>query len=111
MAFNPVWNVFKHNINKKEIETFNVFAHSGFRNECKKAAKKYHEDKDLFAEEIRRSLMYFYWSRAEYEVLICDFLKSNFTAEKKVDIYQQVMLNWNIFAEYCWERRDDFAND
>lgn len=108
MAFNPVWNVFRHNINKKEIETFNIFDHGGFRIDCKRAARKHRENKEGFAEEIRRSLMYYYWSRAEYEVLICDLMKRDFSTEKKVDIYQQVMLNWEAFVGYCWERRNHY---
>ena len=27
----------------------------------------------------------------------------NLTTERKVDIYEQVKLNWNVFIEYLWE--------
>lgn len=48
--------------------------------------------------------MYHFWSRCEYEVIIREWCGRE--AERKVDIYEQLMLNWDRFIDYCWSQRD-----
>ena len=40
------------------------------------------------------------------EVIISD-LSSTGRVERKVDIFEQVFLNWDVFYEYLWEHRND----
>ena len=35
------WNVYDYDINKNKIKVFNIFDHWSFREDIKKAAKKY----------------------------------------------------------------------
>ena len=56
-----------------------------------------------YAPELRHELMYHFWSRCEYEVLIKEWCGRE--AERKVDIYEQLMLNWDRFIDYCWSQR------
>lgn len=62
------WNVYRSRYDKK-IEPFNVFDHSGFYGDCVKAKKKY-KDKESFSEEVRKSLLYYFWAKCEWEIVL-----------------------------------------
>ena len=129
------WNVFRENWNNKKIETFNIFNHSRFYEDVKKALKKF-DNKEEFAEEIKRSLTWCYWCKSEHEVVITTWLPHITMSEldrlnnekgktlkeygrepyrlyvnpdigEKVDIYSQVMLNWNVFVDYVWSHKNN----
>lgn len=102
------WNVYVSNFNAKTIETHNIFRHGGFVEDCQKAYKKHKDDQDAFLEEVRRSLMYYYWSKSEWEVIIDHWPHRDNARAEKVDVFDQVMLNWPIFSEYVWNNRDEF---
>ena len=63
------WNVFYYDINRRKISTFNIFDHCSFLEYTKKAIRKY-KTKEKFAEQLKTELMYFFWSKAEYELII-----------------------------------------
>ena len=125
--------VFREDWNGKKIEPFNVFNHSRFYEDVKKYLKKC-ETKEEFAEELRKSLAWCYWSKCEWETIIASFparitkeelyrLNKEFKTDtekyghepysmwvspavgKKVDVYEQVMLNWDIFVDYVWSHK------
>lgn len=127
---NLEWNVFYYNTNKNKIEQFNIFNHSGFAGEVSKYLSKCN-DRILFEANIKLSLMYYFWSRCEYEIIITSFptyitidelerlndyrvshkgkyekdlmrISANLDTEIKIDIYSQVMLNWDKFINYLW---------
>ena len=95
------WNVFYHDSNKQEIIAFNIFNHYRFDEEVKRLLKKY-SDKDEFAKELKSELMYNFWCKSEYEVIISPWCGGKDTKDIKVDIYEQVMNNWPIFLDYVW---------
>lgn len=99
-----VWNVYYHDINESKIRTFNVFDHSGFTKSVADAAKK-HKDKNEFTEKLRRELFYYFGSKCGWEVLISPWVGGRNTKPRKVDVYGQVMLNWDVFVDYVWEHR------
>ena len=103
------WNVYVGNFNSKSIETHNVFHHARFVEDCCKAAKKFKDDKAAFAEEVRHSLMYYYWSKCEWEVIISHWPPAKGFDDSKVDVYSQVMLNWDRFIDYLWENRKELG--
>lgn len=127
------YNVYFDNFNSKEIEVFNIFDHGLFYERAYKAKLKYKDDFKKFAEEIKSWLMYCFWSKSEYEVVITSwppyvsgeeidrlaetkkkqleeyqrFYRESARLEcgSKIDIYDQVMLNWDIFIKYVWDNR------
>ncbi len=104
------WNVYMEDFNARCIKVFNIFNHFAFHEDCRKVARKYKDDREKFVEEIRHSLMYFFWSKCEYEIIISSWPPDRKGFEnKKVDIYEQVMLNWPLFAEYVWQNRKELA--
>ena len=87
--------------------------------------------KEEFAEKLQRIVRYYYWCKAEWEVVITswaphidkkelDRLNTEYEEHykkwgkypyslcveldvgKKVDIYSQVELNWDLFVDYIW---------
>lgn len=117
------WNVYKYDINQREIEVYNVFKHYSFNVDVEKLLKKkisYEE----FYEELKSLTMYYFWSKSEHEVVITNFPPyidreeiDRLVAEKdehpyrtyvhlevctKIDIYGQLNLNWEQFARYVW---------
>ena len=127
------WNVYRENWNNKEIEVFNIFNHSRFYEDVKTALKKF-DDKEEFAEEIKKSLMWCYWCKSEYEIVITTWapyitmseldrlnkerektlseysrepyrLHVNPEVGEKVDIFSQVAMNYNIFIDYLWSHK------
>ena len=97
------WNVYIGGFNSRRIEVYNIFDHGGFLGDCKKAARKYAKDRDAFADAVHRSLQYYFWSKCEWEIIIDHWPHHDAWKDAKVDVYAQVMLNWDRFADYVWE--------
>lgn len=91
------WNVYYSNNGK--IDTFNVFDHWRFLEEIEDLKQKL-DSKEEFSEEVRHSAMYYFWSKCEYEILLNDWI--NPKEEKKIDVYEQLKLNWDRFIDYVW---------
>ena len=94
------WNVFRFDINSKEIRLYNIFDHAGFCNSVTEIKRELSWDKTRFAEELRRRLQYYFWAKAEYEIIIGTMFGDT---ERKVDIYTQIINNWEIFRDYVYE--------
>ena len=100
------WNVYVSNFNDKRIETHNVFENHRFMTDLRKAARKYRDrERDLFEEQMRRDLMYYYWSKCEWEIVISHWPQRADARDEKVDVYDQVMMNWDRFRDYVWSHR------
>lgn len=101
------WNVYYYNINKQKIETWNVFDHYRFVEYVKKHLKEC-KTKEEFAIELQCELRYYYWSKAEWEVIIAPWVGGDRKKDaEKIDIYDQVMLNWDLFLDYCWNNKEE----
>lgn len=106
MSTKLTWNVIYEDFNKREIKTINIF-YGGFLEDCKKAYKKHKDDPDAFFKEVQTSLMYYFWSKCEFELVATSlFSRENFK-EVKFDVYDQIQLNWNRFCEYLWAHRKE----
>ena len=96
------WIAYYHDFNLDKIKTFNVFDHSGFYKDVKTHLKKC-ECKGEFADQLRRSLFYYYCSKCEWEVVIKPWVSGK--DEIKIDVYQQVMNNFEVFVDYVWNSK------
>ena len=104
---NLEWNVYVENINSRKILPFNVFDHDFFTFGCAKAAKKC-MSKPEFAEEVKHELMYYYWSKCEWEILLASWTRpEDEKSHYKIDVYSQIMLNYPRFIDYLWDNRDE----
>ena len=128
--YSLTYYVYVENINKHKIEKYNVL-NDGIIEELLKHVDKF-SDKKQFAEALEQIIMYHYWSRSEWEIILTDWpphmkteelsklnsevdkyqkdyghdpysITVNLSTAEKIDVYDQVMMNWNIFLDYAWE--------
>lgn len=99
-----VWNVYEEDFNAKKIVVRNVFNLSWRFNEYLKENFKENKIKGEFCEQLRRDLQYCYWCKSEHEVIISSW-PSRDDCEIKVDVYAQIMINWDRFCDYVWENK------
>ena len=95
------WYVLFCDFNSNKIVEKNIFDNWKFKEDVEKAYKKYKKDKDydVFKEQIGKELMYYFWCKAEYEIL-CQGLFAKEENIRKIDIYSQVLPNLDILAKY-----------
>ena len=109
------WFVFVEDINSKRINVYNIFEHKDFMEDCDDAWKDYindeHRDFSKFKKDIESNLMYYFWSKCEWEIVLSDFPPSDSFQKKKIDVYQQVKINWDICIDYVfsWYVADEFC--
>lgn len=116
------WYVYREHFNSHEIEVFDVFRHISFRDNTINLKKK-NLGKDEFSKELKSIAMYYFWSKCEYEVVITSWPPYIDNAElqrlnkedpayeqnvrlsvgRKVDVYQQLELNWDRFVDYVYD--------
>ena len=98
------WNVFYYSAADKKIKALNIFDHTNFSKAVDRKLKSC-RDKNEFASRLHSELMYYFWCKSEYEILIKAWCGSK--EEIKVDVYTQIMLNWNKFVKYVWSFRKE----
>jgi len=96
-----VWNVFYHNFNTDRIEAYNVFQHHSFQTAVTAHSKKI-KDREAFSEAVRREAQYYFWSKCEWEILISPWISRDQHNVRKIDVYEQLRLNWEPFIDYLW---------
>ena len=97
------WNVYYESFNNRKIETFNLFDHGRFLADTKKNAKKNIHDYEAFKDQLRRDLMYYFWSKCEWEIILSAWIRKDSTKPIKIDVWDQVNLNWEVFCKYVWD--------
>ena len=93
------WNVYRYAFNSHKLKAYNIFDHAFFRNDCVTSARKNKDNDEVFLKDVKSSLMYYFWSKCEHEIVISSFPPRE-DVEEKIDVYSQVMLNWDRFSEY-----------
>lgn len=103
------WFVYYYSFNRQKIDVFNVFNHGGFRRDIEKYLTKY-KNKDEFADKLKISLAYYFWSKCEWELII-DIAEDNriFLSpwsgcrepdKVKIDVTEDKGFNWSDFAKF-----------
>ena len=96
---NLEWNVWCNELNTNKIKPFNIFNHCSFNKAVTDIfSKRLHMDE--FEEMIDKEAMYYFWCKAEYEVMIGGPFERG--EKTKIDIYSQLKLNWDRFIDYLW---------
>lgn len=44
--------------------------------------------------------MYYFWSKCEYEIILSPW--TGRADDIKIDVYDQIMMNFDSFVDYCW---------
>lgn len=98
------WYVYYHDSNAQKIIKWNVFNHGKFREEVNKLLNTKLNKKE-FSEKLRKELMFYMWSKCEYEIIISPWTGQ--IENIKVDVYDQIMMNWDRFVDYVWSFREE----
>lgn len=100
------WFVYRFDFNTKEIKPYDVFNHYTFLEDLKVFMRSYSKtipDFKAFNERLTLITKSCYWSRCEYEILLTGWPPHEGRPEEtKIDIYDQLNLNWQHFAEYTF---------
>ena len=94
------WNVWI-DVNTRELKQFNIFSHSRYDEDTREYMYKYIKkqiSKDTFIEEIRKTTLYYFWGKVEYEIIISPVIGNYYN--KKIDIKEQIELNWDRYIDY-----------
>ena len=129
------WNVLYENVNSRQIEELNIFKYGSFAKDVEKLLKQGLSKKN-FVEKLKKTVQYYFWSKAEYEVVVTswpvyidaeelDRINSEYeeynekrgrypyivnidpNVGRKIDIYQQVMFNFDVFCDYVWSYKEE----
>lgn len=93
------WFVYCQNWGNDKIESWNIFKHGSFAKDTEDLLSR-KIDKDTFTNAVKSNLMYYFWSKSEYEIVLKNWVGRD--CEIKIDVYNQVMLNFDKFVEYLW---------
>lgn len=86
------------NINNERDYKFNVFRSSRFFRCLMDLKARTKKDNTLnIKEEVKHLLQYSFWGKAEYEIMVKVLFGKE---EHKIDVYEQIMLNYDLFYEY-----------
>lgn len=96
-----VWNVIISSRNSGKFLQWNVFNNTIFSEQVTKALKKYKSIEE-FAGRVKSWAMYCFWSKCEYEIILSHWPPNERFEELKIDVFDQLMLNFNTFVEYIW---------
>ena len=108
-----IWNVYYYDINRKKIDIFNIFGHSGFKKYIDKIFKEFKgdENKDEFKKRINSELFYYYGSKSEWELIIDKkedkLLLSPWIGDKNskdINVSEDKNFDWEGFYEKCKTR-------
>lgn len=92
------WYVFYYDQNKERVVKWNIFDHVEFTENFKILCSK-HYAPDKFSSELQHIARYYFWSKYECEIFIEPW---NSDKSAKIDVFDQLMLNWDAFAKYCY---------
>lgn len=100
--------VYVYNINAHKIEKFNIFRHGSFTQYVYRAAREY-KDKADFAKAIRGELLYYFWSKSEYELIVrltdddrvflYPWCGSSNPDNEKIEVTNETNFDWLGFAK------------
>ena len=94
------WNVICYNPDIHKFKPYDIFKCLDFLNDTLKNFEKCKNNKSKFIEELETDAIHYFFGQVEYEIVICPWMHTDYN--KKIDIYDQLKLNWDVFADYVW---------
>lgn len=93
------WNVWIWDFNQDQLEKYDVVP--AFMRSIRSLKKsEYPKDIKCLDEFLRSEARYYFMAKCEYEMILHSWpaLKN----DEKVDVYDQLMLNWDLFVQAFW---------
>jgi hypothetical protein len=104
MIVNLEWNVYFEDVCTDTIKPFNIFAHRGFAADLQLILDNPYLLREEFEELVDGILHYYFWAKCEYEIILTCWPPDDKFKGIKVDVYNQIALNKEIFMDYLWSR-------
>lgn len=98
------WYVYYYDSNAQKIIKWNIFNHGSFKNEVDKILQE-KLNKEDFSGKLKREVMYYMWSKCEYEIILSSWIGR--ADDIKIDVYDQIMMNFDRFVDYCWSFKSE----
>ena len=97
-----VWNVicFVCNSNYSGVQKYNIFDDETFCH-CIVEILRSEINREEFEKKLDLECFYCFESKIEWEIFVKDGTTS--FGYRKVDVYNQLKLNWEVFCDYVWE--------
>lgn len=92
------WYVYRHDTNKGVIYEYNALQPIIIE-EIRERMEITTTLSD-FKELLEKVLRYYYWSKCEHEIIIKEWTGK--PSEVKIDVFDQLKLNWEVFCLYVW---------
>lgn len=98
------WFVIRFDQNKEKMYDYNIFQHRSFCEIVKNTFELYKNDPVAFKDNLRKCVLYFFWAKCEYEIILSEWPPrgDGKNRSEKIDIYKQVVKNFALFADYVW---------
>lgn len=118
------WNVFRWDFNAHKLKTLNIFSWRPVETKIKDAYLEHYAVKGnymQFKEEVKSILMFYFWAKREHEICVGDLpwfehneddvkFREQFNRwlkeAEKIDIWDQIELNWDRFIGYIVSELD-----
>lgn len=105
---NLKWYAIKYDSNQKKVKNINVLEvikPEEIRKRIKYKGQNpneynYIKNEKQLEKYITRELMYYYWSKAEQEMMITDLFDENLGRAVKVDVFTQLAPNLELITKY-----------
>ena len=96
------YNVWIWDFNSDSLESYDVIPR--FVESIKRYIKPKNlpKTKEALNEILESDARYYFWAKCEYEMIIHGWPEQK--NDQKVDVYQQLKLNWPIFLDFFWEQ-------
>jgi len=104
------WYVLNRNMNTDKIENFNIFNNWVMKSDILDLCERYYDQQmnfKTFVKLLKNIIMYYEWSRCEYEIAVGPPFDENLDHYVKIDCYQQVLPNIEILAKYVIDTYTD----
>jgi len=94
------WYALKYDTNKKRIVNYNILSDELAKSIIKQMQKKEIHNLEDLKSCINNWMLYYYWTKSEFELAVTNLYDKNLENAEKVDIYSQVKPNLDRIAEY-----------
>ena len=98
------WYVYKCDINRNIVTQWNIFNHKNFYDGCLKLIKNNLSKKD-FNERLKQEIMYYFWGKCQYELIISPWVGK--AHDIKISVFDQINMNFVKFSNYVWSFRKE----
>lgn len=98
------WNVYLQSFNRNEITTFNIFDHHIYVKDMEEILNEAATIEE-FSDRMNTITFYYFGYKCEYELALKDWITEEIS--RKIDVYQQLRLNWDRYIQYIWDNKEE----